>query len=84
MDLFAGVFSIFKQAVRPIKEIATQKKEAKKKFLFVRAVIKAAKNVPMIIARNVKEVRIPFAFGIIFLGTISGMIPYLEGPKTAL
>ena len=27
---------------------------------------------------------LPLLFGIIFLGTISGMIPYLEGPKIAL
>ena len=31
-----------------------------------------------------KEVRLPFALDTFFSCTSSGMIPYLEGPKTAL
>ena len=47
-------------------------------------ITKAAKNVPEIIAKKVRDVKIPLAFEIFSLGTISGIIPYLDGPKIAL
>jgi len=84
LDPFASVFIIPKLAKYPSAEIATQANEANTKFLCVISVINDAKNVPSIIARYVKAAKIPLALLTLLVGTISGIIPNLDGPKIAL
>lgn len=61
-----------------------QNKEAMIKLRLVMSNKKEAQHDPKIMARKVKEVMIPLAFEIFSLETISGRIPYFEGPKIAL
>ena len=84
VDFLASVCRIPKLVKVPIIAMTTHKSADKIKFLLVMSVIKEAKKVPKIVAKHVSDTRAPLALDTLSDGTISGIIPYLEGPNIAL